>query len=135
MYSGTFSRFCSWFSFTFSRDTSWPLFIEPAISIENPEIVDRKLDKEICEGRIQGPFVQPPFYNLKVSPLGVIPKKQPGEYHMIHHLSFPYGGSVNYFIPAELCSVHYASVDDAVKIIKLIGPQCHLAKTDVRSAC
>lgn len=80
------------------------------------------------------PFVQPPFYNLKVSSLGVIPKKQPGEYCMIHHLSFPYGGSVNYFIPAELCSVHYVSVDDAVKIIKLIGPQCHLAKTYVGSA-
>ena len=30
--------------------------------------------------------------------------------------------------------MHYASVDDAVKIIKLIGPQCHLPKTDVRSA-
>ena len=103
-------------------------------ALQNPEIVDRKLDKEICEGRIRGPFVQPPFYNLKVSPLGVTPKKQPGEYCMIHHLSFPYGGSVNYFIPAELCSVHYASVDDAVEIIKLIGPQCHLPKTDVRSA-
>ena len=59
-----------------------------------------------------GSFVQPPFYNLKVSPLGVIPKKQPGESRMIHHLSFPYGGSVNDFFPAELCSVHYASVDD-----------------------
>ena len=43
-------------------------------ALQNPEIVDRKLDKEICEGRIRGPFVQPPFYNLKVSPLGVIPK-------------------------------------------------------------
>ena len=103
-------------------------------ALQNPEIVDRKLAKEICEGRIRGPFVQPPFYNLKVSPLGVIPKKQPGEYRMIHHLSFPSGGSVNDFIPSELCSVHYASVDDAVKMIKKLGPNCHLAKTDVRSA-
>ena len=69
-----------------------------------------------------------------VSPLGVIPKKQLGEYRMIHHLSFPCGGSVNDFIPSELCSVHNASVDDAVKMIKQIGPNCHLAKTDVRSA-
>jgi len=30
--------------------------------------------------------------------------------------------------------VHYASVDDAVTMIKKIGPNCHLAKTDVRSA-
>ena len=41
---------------------------------------------------------------------------------MIHHLSFPYGGSVNDFIPEELCSVHYASVNDAVKIMEQIGP-------------
>ena len=111
-----------------------PFSLNLQSALQKPEIVDRKLYKEICEGRIRGLFVQPPFYNLKVSPLGVIPKKQPGEYRMIHHLSFPYGGSVNYFIPAELCSMHYVSVDDAVKIIKLIGPQCHLAKTYVGSA-
>ena len=53
---------------------------------------------------------------------------------MIHHLSFPHGDSVNDFIPSELSSVHYASVDDAVRMIKKIGPRCTLAKTDVRSA-
>jgi len=42
--------------------------------MQNPEIVDRKLDKEICEGRIRGPFIQPPFYNLKGFRLRVIPK-------------------------------------------------------------
>lgn len=47
-------------------------------ALQNPETVDRKLAKEICEGRIRGPFVQPPFYNLKVSPLGIIPKKTAG---------------------------------------------------------
>ena len=46
--------------------------------LQNPEIVDRKLAKETSEGRIRGPFVQPPFDNLKVSPLGVIPKKTAG---------------------------------------------------------
>jgi len=68
------------------------------------------------------------------SPYGVISKKQRGEYHMIHHLSFRCGGSVNDFIPSELCLVHYASVDDAVTMIKKIGPICHLANSDVRSA-
>lgn len=53
---------------------------------------------------------------------------------MIHHLSFPCGGSVNDLIPSELRSVHYASVDDAVKMIKKLGPNSHLAETDVRSA-
>ncbi len=103
-------------------------------AFQYPDIVDRKLSKEISEGRIRGPFSQPPIDNLKVSPLEVIPKKQPGEYKMIHHLSFPHGDSVNDFIPSELSSVHYASVTDAVKMIKKIGPSCSLAKTDVRSA-
>ena len=53
---------------------------------------------------------------------------------MIHHLSFPYGGSVNDPIPPEFCSVQYATVDDAVQIIKRLGRGCALAKTDVRSA-
>lgn len=69
-----------------------------------------------------------------MSPLGVVPKKQPGEDIMIQHLSFPYGGLVNDFIPTQFCSVHYASVDDAIRMIKKLGPGCTLAKTDVRSA-
>lgn len=101
---------------------------------QHPEIVDSKLAKEVLVGRILGPFKHPPFDNFRVSPLGVIPKKQAGEYRMIHHLSFPHGGSVNDFIPSEFCSVHYASVDDAVRIIKKLGRGCTLAKTDVRSA-
>ena len=103
-------------------------------AMQQPDIVDRKLAKEICQGRILGPFKQPPFDNFKVSPLRVIPKKQPGEYRMIHHLSFPYGSLVNYFIPSKFSSVHYASLDDAISMIKKLGPGCTLAKTDVRSA-
>ena len=61
-------------------------------------------------------------------------KKQAREYRMIHHLSFPHGGSVNDFIPSEFCSVHYASVDDAVQIVKKLGIGCTLAKTDFGSA-
>ena len=101
---------------------------------EHVGIVDQKLAKEIQAGRIIRPFEKPPLHNLKVSPLGVIPKKVQGEYRMIHHLSFPFGGSVNDFIPPEFCSVQYATVDDAVQIIKRLGRGCALAKTDVRSA-
>lgn len=75
---------------------------------QHPEIVDSKLAKEVLAGRVPCPFTHPPLDNFKVSPLGVIPKKQPGEYRMIHHLSFPHGGSVNNFILSEFCSVHYA---------------------------
>ena len=58
---------------------------------EHANIVDQKLPKEIQAGQIIGPFDKPPLHNLKVSPLGVIPKKVQGKYRMIHHLSFQYG--------------------------------------------
>jgi len=92
------------------------------------------LIKERQSGRIQGPFSYPPFSNLRVSPLGVLPKKAPGEFRMIHHLSFPYGDSINTFIPSEFSTVKYATVDDAINFIKFLGRGWVLAKTDVRSA-
>jgi hypothetical protein len=62
---------------------------------ENPGVVGAKLGKEIVAGRIVGPFSHPPFFNFRVSPLGVVPKKIPGEFRLIHHLSFPRGASIN----------------------------------------
>ena len=83
-------------------------------AMQRPEVVDSKLIKERQCGRILGPFSYPPFSNLRVSPLGVIPKKAPGEFRMIHHLSFSYGDSINTFIPSEFSTVKYATVDDAI---------------------
>ena len=100
----------------------------------HPEIVDCKLTKERELDRIKGPFKQPLFLNFLVSPLGVIPKKTPGEYRMIHHLSFPYGLSVNDSIPRTFCTVKYATVDDTINIVKKLGRGCAMAKTDVRNA-
>ena len=51
---------------------------------------------------------------------------------MIHHLSFPRGSSVNDGIAPENTSVHYATVADAIRLIKFAG--CFLAKTDVKNA-
>lgn len=58
---------------------------------ENTAIVDSKLEKEISAGRIAGPYSDPPFSPFILSPLGVVPKKAPGQFRMIHHLSFPRG--------------------------------------------
>ena len=75
-----------------------------------------------------------PFADLRVSPLGVIPKKTPGDFRMIHHLSYPKGASINDNIPAAFSTVKYATVDDAINIIQRLGKGCAMAKTDVRSA-
>lgn len=67
-----------------------------------------------------------------MSPLGVVPKKAPGEFRMIHHLSFPQGSSVNDGIPAEFSSVHSATISDAIQLIKTVGKGCFMGKTDIK---
>ncbi|CAH3107528.1 unnamed protein product, partial [Porites lobata] len=53
--------------------------------------------------------------------LGVVPKKTPGEFRIIHHLSYPDGSSVNDFIPDQFSSVQYASIGDAITLIKSLA--------------
>ena len=103
-------------------------------AIQNPSAVNEKLSKELKLGRIAGPFSEKPLSSLRLSPLGLIPKKAPGEFRLIHHLSFPYGTSVNSHIPTEASSVRYASIDDAIRIIRRTGRGCALAKTNVKNA-
>ena len=103
-------------------------------ALEQPQIVVSKLNKERDAGRIVGPFSEPPFHNFRCSPLGIVPKKDPSEFRLIHHLSYPPGSSVNDFIPEKCSSVHYASINDAISVIKRKGAGCFMAKTDVKSA-
>lgn len=42
-----------------------------------PDIVRQKIHTEIEAGRIAGPFDKRPLPNLRVSPLGLVPKKRP----------------------------------------------------------
>ena len=86
---------------------------------EQPEVLSSKLDKERSAGRIVGPFSSPPFANFVSSSLGVVPKKTPGEFRIIHLLSYPESSSVNDFIPSEKSTVHYASISDAIAIIHI----------------
>lgn len=102
---------------------------------EFPNIIDRKIRKELELGRILGPFdVPPPIHNFTVSPLGVVAKKTPGEFRTIHHLSYPEGSSVNDFIPKEVSSVQYATIQDAIGFIKQSSHQVFMAKVDIESA-
>ena len=103
-------------------------------ALDQPVVTHAKLRKECDAGRIVGPFTAPPFPNFRCSPLGIVPKKDPSEFRLIHHLSYPKGSSVNDFIPDYCSTVKYASVGDAVKLLKRLGKGCFMAKTDVKSA-
>ena len=102
---------------------------------EVPEAVDAKIAKELAAGRLAGPFTTSPYLQYVVSPLGTAPKKEPGEYRLIHHLSYPPKGiSINSGIPDTESSVQYASISDAVTSIQKLGRGCWMAKCDVKSA-
>jgi hypothetical protein len=84
---------------------------EPAILksvADMPELTKQTISKELTMGRIAGPFSVPPFPTLRVSPIGLVPKKN-GDFRMIHNLSYPCNNSVNDFIDHEFCSVRYSS--------------------------
>ena len=58
---------------------------------ENPEVVAKKIKKKIQNGRVIGLLDKPPFQDFICSPLGLVPKKEAGSFHLIHDLSFPEG--------------------------------------------
>jgi hypothetical protein len=78
----------------------------------------------------------PPFQSFCVSPLGVIPKKLPGDFRLIHHrhLSFPKGSSIKDGIASENTHIQYATVADAIRLIKRAGPGEFFGKNGQKSA-
>ncbi|XP_066431505.1 uncharacterized protein [Eleutherodactylus coqui] len=103
-------------------------------ALEYPEVVTEKLMKEVRLGRMAGPFEEPPVQDFVVSPLGVVPKKEPNKFRLIHHLSYPRGASVNDGIDPELCSVVYTSFDAALHWVRNYGRGALMAKADIESA-
>ena len=98
---------------------------------QRPHVVREKLSKEFRLGRIAGPFAACPLPLLQCSPIGLVPKHEPGAFH---HLSHPSGRSINDFIPRDRCVVHYASFDTAVDLVMRAGVGAWLAKSDIKSA-
>lgn len=109
---------------------------EPVFSInlksasELPQVLRDKVQKEVALGRMFGPFLYPPFQNFRVSPLGIVPKKETGKFRLIHHLSHPKGASVNDGISKEDASVSYVSFDRAVMLVRQAGAGALMAKSE-----
>ena len=103
-------------------------------ALQNPDLVQSKLQREIDAGRIVGPLTSAPFPDFRTSPIGIVPKKTPNEVRLIQHLSYPSGFSVNDNIPDDCSTVHYATINQAVKIVQRLGVGCFMAKIDIKSA-
>ncbi|XP_063054526.1 uncharacterized protein LOC134448797 [Engraulis encrasicolus] len=79
----------------------------------------------------------PPFAPFRVNSLGVATRKYSGKKRLIFDMSSPHSdsrASVNEMIPLEPFSLHYATVDHAIKLIKVAGRGAHLAKADITDA-
>ena len=104
-------------------------------ALQHPLIIDAELAKECAAGHILGPFQSRPLTNLHCSGIGVVPKKN-NKWRMIMHLSAPAGNSINdhNVISRDEFSLHYSSVDDAVKLLVSLGRGASMAKVDLKSA-
>lgn len=51
---------------------------------QNPGVVHEKISNKLALGRISEPHMQVPFKHYVCSPLGLVPKKVPGEFRMIY---------------------------------------------------
>ena len=101
-----------------------------------PEIVDGNLLEEVKQGHTIGPFTQPPFKNFQIYPLSLVSKKNSSKWRTIFHLSYLKTShtSVNANISSEDFSLQYVRIDDTIRILLKLGPNCFIAKTDVQSA-
>lgn len=74
---------------------------------DNPEFLRDKVGEGSRPGAYSWPVSSSsplPYQNLRVSPLGVVPKKEAGKFCLINHLSYPMGMSVNDGISKEEAS-------------------------------
>ena len=101
--------------------------------LQYPDKTKEKILNELKLGRIAGPFKTKPIANLKISPIGIIPKTE-GLWRLITHLSYPENKSVNSFIDPEECTVVYTSLDEVLQKIANMRKGTLLAKMDIKSA-
>ena len=100
----------------------------------NPHQARLKIEQELLSARVAGPFEYPPFHTFHSSPLGLVPKKDPGQFRVIHDLSFPKGNSINSNIPHYYSSVQYLPFHNFLDLVRKFGRGCLISKTDIESA-
>ena len=68
------------------------------------------------------------------SHLGLVTKKEPGEFRLIHDLNYPKENSVNYHIAPEFSPVSFNMLDDCIRIMWELGKGCLVVKADIKDA-
>lgn len=62
--------------FSLEYQGPWKAFSCPNLksAIDNPKVIEEKINKELECDRVEGPFKTNPFHNIRISPLGLVPK-------------------------------------------------------------
>ena len=97
------------------------------------EFVSQKIQNNLQMGHILGPYKTPPPSTI-ISPIGLVPKKEEGQYRLIHDLSYPEGDSVNDYIPPAYSTVQYETFDHFVTLLLSLPKGALMAKADIKSA-
>ena len=104
-------------------------------ALEHEHEVQRRITAELEAGRLLGPLSQHLTPFIHVSPLSLVPKQhQANKWRLVVDLSSPTEASVNDGIAQGLCSLKYASVDEAVSLIRQLGRGTKLVKIDIKDA-
>lgn len=69
---------------------------------------------------------------LNISLFRVVPKKMPGEYRLIHHLSYLHGSSGNDVRPGELMSMQYTYFDYTAHLVARCGKVALMGKCNIK---
>jgi hypothetical protein len=103
-----FDGFIYGFKIPFQEQRKYRIHENLISAKQNMKTLTDKITTEVLAGRVAGHFQTPPFTNIQISPLGLVPKKCPGEFRIIHHLSYPEGSFINdgFFVDLEKQQAH-----------------------------
>ncbi len=107
-------------------------------AMKDPETTAALISSELSKGFLIGPYSQSPFHLHRINPIGVVQGKYSLKHRLIVDLSAPHNDpehpSLNSLINKEDFSLSYVRVDDAVSVIKKLGPGTYMCKTDIADA-
>lgn len=96
-----------------------PTCYECDIFAFNARGCERKVGKELAHRRkAASPFRNTPLTHRRRFPQDTVPKKTPGEFRLVYHLSYPEGERVNDYIDTLLCSVSFVPLDQVMQITR-----------------
>ena len=90
--------------------------------------------KEVCLGRMIGPFDSQPITPLICSPVGMVKKKNSSNMCWITHLSYPKSSSINAFIDPDDAETHYQTFETTANLVAKVDPGEFMVKEDFKSA-